>query len=333
MKPFFSIIIPVYNVKTYLDDCVNSVLGQEFSDWEAILVDDGSTDGSGEFCGELAQKDPRIRVIHQENRGLAGARNSGMAVAEGDWLLFLDSDDFFLPGFLTSLKAEMDAGTGYDVYVGTYSTVSHTGELIARNSCPQFAAGPAPEGSLSLRFTHYYNMVDVTAWKMAVNRQWQRSHDLWFVQEVRYAEDVVWSLQLFQLAPRILYVDLPFIAYRVGRPGSLTSTARPPLRNLECRIIAWKQFENGGKFANGTKDDAFVSSFAANKVVGEFQSQIKFSPERDEQYSAALRMMAENKNIAAQVRLGTVPLKRVVAAKLLSLFGVRMFAELIVQLR
>ena len=84
MKPFFSIIIPVYNVKTYLDDCVNSVLGQEFSDWEAILVDDGSTDGSGEFCGELAQKDPRIRVIHQENRGLAGARNSGMAVAEGD---------------------------------------------------------------------------------------------------------------------------------------------------------------------------------------------------------------------------------------------------------
>lgn len=91
-----SVVIPVYNVKPYLERCVNSVLRQTYKDLEIILVDDGSTDGSGELCDDIITCDQRIRVIHQENQGLSGARNTGIRQANGDYIIFMDSDDQWL---------------------------------------------------------------------------------------------------------------------------------------------------------------------------------------------------------------------------------------------
>ncbi len=93
MTPFFSIIIPVYNVAPYLRECLDSVLAQTFADWEAICVDDGSTDGSGAILGEYAARDKRFRVIHQKNAGVSAARNAAMELMNGDWFLFVDADD------------------------------------------------------------------------------------------------------------------------------------------------------------------------------------------------------------------------------------------------
>ena len=91
-----SVIIPVYNVRLYLERCVQSVLRQTYKDLEIILVDDGSKDNSGELCDQLALSDQRIRVIHQENQGLSGARNTGIRQATGEYIIFLDSDDEWL---------------------------------------------------------------------------------------------------------------------------------------------------------------------------------------------------------------------------------------------
>ncbi len=93
MSPFFSIIIPVYNVAPYLRECLDSVLAQTFADWEAICVDDGSTDGSGAILDEYAAKDKRFVVIHQNNAGVSAARNHALGVVKGEWFLFLDGDD------------------------------------------------------------------------------------------------------------------------------------------------------------------------------------------------------------------------------------------------
>ena len=89
----FSIIIPVYNVAQYLRECLDSVLAQTFGDWEAICVDDGSTDGSAAILDEYAAKDARFRVIHQENAGVSAARNAALDAAKGEFFLFLDGDD------------------------------------------------------------------------------------------------------------------------------------------------------------------------------------------------------------------------------------------------
>ena len=92
--PKLSVIVPVYNTEKYLRECIDSILAQTFTDFELILVNDGSTDGSGAICDEYAGKDPRIRVIHQENGGITGARKSGVRVAQGEYVTFVDSDDW-----------------------------------------------------------------------------------------------------------------------------------------------------------------------------------------------------------------------------------------------
>ena len=98
-----SVVIPVYNVEKYLAECVDSVLGQTYQDYEIILVDDGATDSSGAMCDEYAQKDARIRVIHQPNGGLSAARNAGLSAASGEYIYFLDSDDYIEPTTLADL--------------------------------------------------------------------------------------------------------------------------------------------------------------------------------------------------------------------------------------
>lgn len=108
-----SIIVPVYKAEAWLDKCWRSVREQTDADWELILVDDGSPDGCGQLCDEYAAQDSRVRVIHQENRGLSAARNAGMALAAGEYTAFLDSDDRLEPEFLATLTGELER-TGAD---------------------------------------------------------------------------------------------------------------------------------------------------------------------------------------------------------------------------
>lgn len=98
-----SVIVPVYRVEQYLDACIESILGQTFQDFELILVDDGSPDNCGEICDRYAGQDARIRVVHQENRGLSGARNTGTGLAEGKYITYIDSDDRIGPEYLEVL--------------------------------------------------------------------------------------------------------------------------------------------------------------------------------------------------------------------------------------
>lgn len=116
-EDLISVIIPVYNVKPFLRMCAESVFGQTFRNLEIIFVDDGSTDGSGEICDELAQKDSRVRVIHQENGGLSAARNTGIEASTGAYLYFLDSDDAISPVTIVHLwtacvRTKADAAIG-----------------------------------------------------------------------------------------------------------------------------------------------------------------------------------------------------------------------------
>ena len=98
-----SVIVPAYNVKKYVEKCVDSIINQTFSDYELILVDDGSTDGTSELCDELAKKSDKIRVFHKENGGLSDARNLGMDKAKGEYITFIDSDDYVAPTYLEEL--------------------------------------------------------------------------------------------------------------------------------------------------------------------------------------------------------------------------------------
>ena len=107
--PKISVIIPVYNTEKYLHRCIDSVLVQTFTDWEMLLIDDGSTDDSAIICDEYAAKDERIRVFHKENGGVSSARNLGLDHAQGEWITFVDSDDYIEENFLKSFDGNLDA--------------------------------------------------------------------------------------------------------------------------------------------------------------------------------------------------------------------------------
>ena len=109
--PKISVIVPVYNVEKYLHECIGSILTQTFTDFELILVNDGSQDNSGSICDEYASKDNRITVIHQENQGQAAARNTAVAIATGEWIHFVDSDDLIHPQMLEILYGAVDETT------------------------------------------------------------------------------------------------------------------------------------------------------------------------------------------------------------------------------
>ena len=119
MRELVTIIIPVYNVEKYIRRCIESVLNQDYNHLEIILVDDGSTDSSGEICDEYAKKDNRIQVIHKQNEGLGPARNSALDIAQGEYVHFIDSDDYIFPGIIKKLhetceKSQVDnACCGY----------------------------------------------------------------------------------------------------------------------------------------------------------------------------------------------------------------------------
>lgn len=102
-KPRISIIVPVYNVEKYLQRCIKSILMQTFADFELLLIDDGSTDGSGAICDEYARKEQRVIALHQQNGGVSAARNLGLDYAQGEWVCFCDSDDFVQPEYLESM--------------------------------------------------------------------------------------------------------------------------------------------------------------------------------------------------------------------------------------
>ena len=116
--PFVSVVVPVYNAEKSIERCVESVARQRFVDWELLLVDDGSSDKSGSICDTLAAGDGRIQVFHKENGGVSSARNKGMELARGKYLLFLDSDDYWPENYLEPLVSEQKK-RGEDVFCWT----------------------------------------------------------------------------------------------------------------------------------------------------------------------------------------------------------------------
>lgn len=124
-----SVIIPVYKVEPYLRQCIESVLAQTHSGLEVILIDDGSPDRSGEICEEYAARDPRIRVIHQENGGLSAARNAGLDAAKGNYITFIDSDDFVAENYVETLLRWIE-DSGADIACGGFVDY-HSGDKVA----------------------------------------------------------------------------------------------------------------------------------------------------------------------------------------------------------
>jgi len=197
--PVFSVIVPVYKVEQYLRRCIESILTQSFEDFEAILVDDGSPDECGDICDEYAAKDERIRIIHQENMGLSGARNTGIANARGEYLVFVDSDDYVESTMLAGLHAKIQSDNKPDVLLYGYTT-------LAREMTKYFVPDLVPLEQIK------YNIFTDTWHAYAWNKCFKRSFFKYEFPLGKKFEDlyitpiILWEAKSISLIPETYYV-------------------------------------------------------------------------------------------------------------------------------
>jgi len=203
-----SIIIPVYNVERYLPMCLESVVQQHLSDYEVILVDDGSTDISGTICDEYVEKHLEFKVIHKQNQGVAAARNTGIREATGEYIMFLDSDDFLVPNAITPLL-EIAEKNNLDVLGFAYVTVPEN--IINAPQTDQFKS----------QNIEVFNGVDYIArhnytaqvWWYIVRRKVIIDNGL-FLPVGHVLEEAAFNLRLFMSAKRLAQVENIVYCYR-----------------------------------------------------------------------------------------------------------------------
>ena len=214
--PKASVIVPVYKVKDYLEPCVRSILAQTERDFELLLIDDGSPDECGAMCDAFAQSDPRIRVIHQENRGLGGARNTGIEAAVGDWLLFVDSDDWIDPETLQTALAAGET-TGAQLVVFGFRTVDGQGKTLGvfQESLPMGTAFSPKERKDAF-------LIFPCAWNKLYRRELFTETEIRYPSRVWY-EDIRTTLKLLTQVEQMVCIDSVCYNY-LQREGSIMNS-------------------------------------------------------------------------------------------------------------
>lgn len=235
--PKFSIVIPVYNVENYLSQCLESVVNQTLKDIEIICVNDGTKDRSRDVLETFQKADSRIQIIDKENGGLSSARNAGIKAATGEYILFLDSDDF------------IEKRTCERLY---YEVLEHKPDVIVFGS-HIFPHYPWPDQwlihNLSTRTVGYHNggikaLIKENGarpfvWRDCFRRSFLSKNKLLFDETIRFAEDLIFQFMAFPMATKVIFISDKLYHYRWSRPDSLMSNAaRDPYKKYLYHIDA-----------------------------------------------------------------------------------------------
>ena len=216
-----SVIIPVYNVETYIRECVDSVLSQTYTDLEIILVDDGSTDSSGSICDEYSKLDSRIVVIHKENGGLSDARNAGLDAVHGDYILFVDSDDWIQPETVSHLVKRMDEEQAEIVFFDAATVYEDFEDRDYREELVHKRTYPSEKGALILKTQLENDDYLVCACLHFLRADFIRFHNLRFLKGIMH-EDNLFTTLAFLHAQRTAQLQ-EALYYRRLRAGSIMS--------------------------------------------------------------------------------------------------------------
>ena len=202
-----SIIIPVYNTAKYLPECIKSVLNQTYSNIEVLLIDDGSTDGSSEICDEYAKQDERIKCFHLENGGVSRARNIGLKEAGGEYICFLDSDDYYAESYVGSMRNLIEENNT-DVVICNHYDVNEQGDILF--------ASEIPEGYISkeLLYEKIFLTSEIGGFSCTKIYKAGLIRDIFFNEEIHICEDTYFCCQVYEKAKKLYVTDEKLYYYR-----------------------------------------------------------------------------------------------------------------------
>ena len=230
--PIVSIIVPVYNTEKYLPKCLDSILAQTFADFECLLIENGSNDNSGKICDDYAAKDFRIKVVHQKGKGVSFARNTALDMASGQWIVFVDSDDWIEPDLVeTALKTAEE----HPADIIQWNYVSEGGKEV--RDTERLQPGPFVI-SADKEFPSWFAMI----WSRMYSRALIDKNRIRFDTELFFGEDGLFSVQALACAKTIWNSDKALYHY-VDRTDSVINTM--DIRAVDNKILAAEKIEQG----------------------------------------------------------------------------------------
>lgn len=260
---FFSIIIPVYNVEDYLNQCLDSILCQNFSNFEVVLVNDGSTDSSLEICKNYQQNFAQIKLIDQENGGLSDARNKGLIASRGTYIIFTDSDDYWI---------------GKEVLQDLYQLIKKSNPDLILHEESRFFSEKDVTCKFNQRFLEkkggkfedqiielvYHNLYVASAWDKVIKRSILIENELFFPLGKK-SEDIEWCGRLMHLIETFSIYPKSFYTYRQVRKGSITTTVSE--MHIKDVYLMVKDGLNAPKVKSEKINQAIENYWAFNYVV------------------------------------------------------------------
>lgn len=230
-----SIIIPVYNTAPYLDQCIQSVVEQNYKDWECILVDDGSTDNSGTICDKWAGNDSRIRVLHQANQGVSAARNHGIDKSKGDYICFIDSDDWVTANYLSDMLSGLE-DKNIDMVVTGVEDVIESGKNMVHSSyrCLKMEMDPADTKD----FIEYIDLFYSPYSKLYI-AEIIKDNDIKFPVDFSLGEDMIFNLHYLDFVRGICILPCVNYLYRIIGSGTLMTIYRADRFYIEYEL--WRK--------------------------------------------------------------------------------------------
>ena len=252
LSSMVSVIVPVYNIATYLNKCVDSILSQSYENIEVILVNDGSTDNSGKICDAYAIKDNRVIVIHKNNQGVSSARNDGLTIAKGEYISFVDGDDYCHQNMIQILINEMKKYDA-DLIICNINSVWNDGRVEVHGNYENKIFNEIK--NFGNYFADYYGISNIIAspW----NKLYKKEIVCTFKDGMNYGEDLIFVFDCLRKCKKILTINQPLYNYQHFNDTSATKKYRPDYINIWVdRIDAIKVFCK----------DVFSSDFDMNKL-------------------------------------------------------------------
>lgn len=260
-QPFISVIVPAYKVEDYLKECVDSILNQTVSDFELILVDDGSPDGCPAICDRYAARDGRVKVIHKENGGLSSARNAGMALASGEYIVFVDSDDYYDDkGYFESV-ARSFKNNPIDIIFCRYK-IDSNGKKEAVLPFDEKTMEDLKNWPL-LQYLSSHDQLDSSSWSKVFRREFLMKYNLFFKEGI-YSEDVEWMCRcLLHVQTACWLPNIPY-CYRM-REGSITHNMGK--KNIDDMLYSIEYHSDEGKKLSGLGKSVYLNFLSYQYLI------------------------------------------------------------------
>ena len=273
MDKLVSIIIPVYNVEMYLAECIESVLKQTYQNLEILLIDDGSTDNSGKICDEYAKKDKRIKIIHKENGGVSSARNKGLDIAQGEYITFIDADDFVAENYVQALYKNLKENDS-DLSFCKYSYFKDNNFKPCKEIFPnKIIVNKASKEFLDFltRFISYKNNFMGSSCRILSRKE--NIGTIRFNQEVKIAEDLLFVLKIILNADSLSFAKECLYFYRVNHQSASYTYKKDYLIN---QLVLYKEIKSIYQFLKDRKINRLLNIYGANLCHSSFSNEIKF---------------------------------------------------------